>query len=103
ADGPAIILSGVSSAPGLAQVPAVRVAARRSPAARRRYLTVALGSVAVASLVAGAVVGSVGNDSALRLARRFVAAWAGGDYAEMYSTVDPNTQRQLSPASFAAA
>ena len=81
----------------------MRGAARRSPAARRRYLTVALGSVAVASLVAGAVVGSGGNDSALRLARRFAAAWARGDYAEMYSTVDPNTQRQLSPASFAAA
>ena len=48
------------------------------------------------AFVVGLIVGaSSGTDSATKVARDFATAWARGDYAALYSTVDSATQRRV--------
>src|SRR5436190_1707352 len=74
---------------------------RQSLRMRRARPVVALAGV---SFAIGAIVGA-GHSGSIRrdLAERFAAAWARGDYAQMYADVDARTQRSLSPRQFAAA
>src|SRR2546423_1119248 len=74
---------------------------RQSLRMRRARPVVALAGV---SFAIGAIVGGGHSGSARRdLAERFAAAWARGDYAQMYADLDARTQRSLSPRQFAAA
>ena len=68
---------------------------------RRARPVLALAAVAFAL---GAILGAnSGASPASTLASRFAAAWARGDYAQMYAEIDPATRRALTPAEFAAA
>jgi penicillin-binding protein A len=68
---------------------------------RRARPVLALAAVAFAI---GAIVGAAAGPSARdSLARRFVAAWARGDYAAMYAGVDSASRRAQSANEFAAA
>jgi peptidoglycan glycosyltransferase len=62
-------------------------------------------ALAVISFAVGAIVGAAhtGSASAPALASRFVAAWARGDYASMYSEITPAAQREIAPGEFVAA
>jgi cell division protein FtsI/penicillin-binding protein 2 len=52
----------------------------------------------------GAAVGAHGSGSpSYALADGFVAAWARGDYAAMYSYLDPSSRSRASPSEFASA
>jgi peptidoglycan glycosyltransferase len=83
--------------------------ARRSPAAsgspRRRALSTRLGPLVVAAVVAfvaGAAVGSGGDDPRRETAREFAEAWARGDYAAMHALTSAETRHRVSLARFAA-
>ena len=68
---------------------------------RRARPVIALAGVAFAI---GAIVGANHTaSSAHALAARFVAAWAKGDYAAMYSDIDASSQRTTSAGEFAGA
>ena len=68
---------------------------------RRARPVIALAGVAFAI---GAIVGANQTaSSAHALAARFVAAWAKGDYAAMYSDIDAFSQRTTSAGEFAGA
>jgi cell division protein FtsI/penicillin-binding protein 2 len=62
-------------------------------------------ALAAVAFVAGAIVGASdsGSSSAPTLAAHFAAAWARGDYVAMYSELAARSQREISPAEFAAA
>ncbi len=74
------------------------------PRLRRRRAR-ALIVLAAAAFAAGAVVGAsqASSPAARDLAAGFVAAWARGDYATMYSDLTPASQRQVSVGEFADA
>ncbi len=67
---------------------------------RRALPVVAIAGVAF--LVGAAVGAHRGASAGESLAAHYVSAWAAGDYATMYSDLDPATQRSLTPAQFAA-
>jgi peptidoglycan glycosyltransferase len=68
---------------------------------RRARPVAALASVAFAI---GAIVGAQhGGSAASTLAGRFVSAWTRGDYATMYTDIDPASQRASSASEFAGA
>jgi hypothetical protein len=68
---------------------------------QRARPVIALAAVAFAI---GAIVGAGhGSSAADGLAGRFVAAWARGDYARMYSDIDASTRRSLNADEFADA
>ncbi len=59
-------------------------------------------AIAGVAFVAGAIVGAGhGSSSARDLAGRFTAAWARGDYATMYSVLDPASQQAIGVTNFA--
>ncbi|MEA2297558.1 MAG: penicillin-binding protein [Solirubrobacteraceae bacterium] len=61
------------------------------------------GGAAVLVIAVVILLGSARGDSAsTRLGGQFVAAWARGDYAQMYADVDLATRRRLSVTAFAA-
>jgi penicillin-binding protein A len=62
-------------------------------------------ALALIAFTAGLIVGAAHSSSPFshKLAARFTAAWARGDYAEMYADIDPAARRQLSVSEFAAA
>jgi peptidoglycan glycosyltransferase len=74
--------------------------------ARRRRLRRArlVGAIAIAAFVAGLIVGANPSPSySHTLAARFVAAWAHGNYATMYTTITPAARHELTARAFAAA
>jgi penicillin-binding protein A len=61
-------------------------------------------ALAGVAFAVGAIVGAHRSGSpAYALADGFVKAWTRGDYATMYSDIDPASRRQTSPSSFARA
>ncbi len=73
---------------------------RRTPRTQGGRVLIMLAAVA---FVVGAIVGA-GHSSpppAPGVAARFVAAWARGDYASMYSELAPASRRAVSPSEFA--
>jgi penicillin-binding protein A len=65
---------------------------------RRARPVIALAAVA---FLVGAVVGAQrGGSPALRVADRFTAAWANGDYRAMYEDIDARTRRSTTLAEF---
>ncbi len=62
-------------------------------------------ALAAAAFAAGAIVGAAHSSSsaAPALAARFAAAWARGDYAEMYGEISPTSQREVRASEFAQA
>src|ERR1700686_4330164 len=68
---------------------------------RRARPVAALAAVAFAI---GTIVGAQhGGSAAFTLAGRFVSAWTRGDYATMYTDIDPASQRANSASEFAGA
>jgi peptidoglycan glycosyltransferase len=68
---------------------------------RRALPVLALAGV---SFAIGAIVGANASAPASHtLASKFVAAWARGDYATMYSEIDGSSQRGMTPTAFASA
>src|ERR1700684_1481593 len=80
---------------------------READHARRRHRSArgarAILATAAVAFLAGAIVGAVHSapSPAPGLAARFVAAWARGDYAAMYSEIAPASQREVSVGEFA--
>ena len=72
-----------------------------NPRLQRARPVIALASVAFA---VGAIVGANHAESkAHDLAARFVAGWARGDYATMYSEIDASSQRSVTADEFLSA
>jgi penicillin-binding protein A len=60
-------------------------------------------ALALVAFAIGAIVGAgQGSSPASDLAKRFVAAWARGDYRSMYADIDDASQRAISPSAFAS-
>jgi peptidoglycan glycosyltransferase len=78
---------------------------RKATRRRRRGLARLAGVLALSAFVAGVIVGA--NPSpppySRTLAERFLGAWARGNYAAMYATIDAAAQRETSASAFAAA
>jgi peptidoglycan glycosyltransferase len=73
-----------------------------SPTRLRRALPML--ALAGVSFALGAIIGAGHSVSAShKLAYQFVGAWARGDYAAMYSDIDPFSQRATTPAAFVGA
>jgi cell division protein FtsI/penicillin-binding protein 2 len=62
-----------------------------------------LAVVAVAAFVVGFMVAGAPGRAEHKLVQRYVAAWAQGNYARMYSMLDSHSRAQMSEAAFAAA
>jgi penicillin-binding protein A len=80
-------------------------ASRRRSSRRRRLATrtVPLCLIAVASLVAGAIVGSSPGRAERRVVTQYVQAWSHRDYPAMYDLLDTDSQARTSESRFAAA
>jgi penicillin-binding protein A len=66
---------------------------------RRRLPLIAL---ATAAFVVGLLVGSASGQAQRQVVSEYVRAWSHGEYARMYSLLDPGSRRQLSEAAFVA-
>lgn len=69
---------------------------------RRRLLTraVPIGGLAVAAFAAGAVWATAPGRAEHQLVTRYVQAWEHADYAQMYTLLDPASQRRTSEPEF---
>jgi peptidoglycan glycosyltransferase len=81
-------------------------AARRRNATQRRRQRLArlAAALALIAFVAGVIAGATPTPPPYprRLAERFVAAWARGNYPAMYAAIDSAAQQELSESAFAA-
>ena len=75
---------------------------RRRTSRRRRFLrrTAPLILVAVAAFAGGIFVATRPSGAERKLVRGYVDAWARGDYAHMYSLLDPSSQAAVSERAF---
>jgi len=73
---------------------------RPEQARRRRARALPLIVIAGVAFVAGAAVGAGGGSSDNGLARRFVGAWARGDYAAMYALLTPAARGAVDAPTF---
>ncbi len=83
---------------------AVSISNRGGEARRvRRRRTRAMAGLAAVAFLGGAIAGAGHSSSSAgpALAARFTAAWARGDYAEMYSELAPASQRKVGASEFA--